>query len=72
MEERLDLLELEVTQPGGTFTRTELTLQAIQNKKVGAAVEAGPYTFKGANETEAWAKSIGESDLTQYMMDTRQ
>lgn len=71
LELRVHALELEVLRPGGAFAKMEETLKVIQSRKAGSAVQAGPYSFKDAASTDAWAVSLGDPDIVRYFVDAR-
>ena len=71
VERRLLVLEHEILKPGGAFTKMESALKVLQSRKAGSAVQAGPYTFKDAPSTMAWATALGEPTLMRYFVDCR-
>ena len=69
--DRLAQLERELTLPGGSVDRLTSKLQDYMEAQRGAAVSAGPYTFRNAMDADTWIRALGVADPLQYCPDFR-
>ena len=71
LDSRLAQLEKDVQSPGGTLDKLAAGLRDLGDKKRGATVSAGPYSFKDAASADGWIKTVNVADALQFCPDFR-
>ena len=63
LEDRLQKLEIEITEQGRVVMTMEARLKDLQDRKVGSAIHVAGYTFKDQKMTDDWALKLGSDDV---------
>ena len=66
LEDSLQKLEMEITEPGSIIMIMEACLKNLQCRKIGLAIHIAGYMFKYQKATDVWALTLGNEDILRY------
>jgi len=69
--DRLAIVESDLMDSDGVVPKMKKMLSELRDRKVGSAISIGRYTFRDQSATEAWAQTLGDSNLITYFCDCR-
>ena len=71
LQPRLEALEKEFFDSGGTVDKLQLAIKDILSKKVGDSVTIAGHTFRDAAAAAAWAAPFKDPELFGYAVDAK-